>query len=146
MTTLATLVSLRDREVDRAARAARGAAEAAEAAAAEVHAARIALDAALSVRETAAARRLLRPGEECVALYLKRCDLAVAAADRALDDARRTFASADHAAELARRDWLRAEARRDAMRGLAGEERRDAERTAERRADDDLTLRTGVTR
>ncbi len=146
MTTLATLVSLRDREVDRAARAARDAAEAAEAAAAEVHAARIALDTAISVRETAAARRLLRPGEECVALYFERCDLAVAAAERALDDARRTFATAEHAAELARRAWLRAEARRDAMHGLADDERRDAQRTAERRAEDDLILRTGVSR
>lgn len=146
MTTLATLVSLRDREVDRAARAARGAAEAAEAAAAEVHAARIALDIAISVRRGAAARRLRRPGDECVSLYLERCELAVAAAERTLADTRQAFMTADQESELARRAWLRAEARRDAMRSLAADENRIAHREVERRAEDDLAIRAGARR
>lgn len=144
MTTLAVLAGLRDRYVDRAARAARDAAAALDAAALEVAAARVALEAAMMARHAAAARRLLHPGDERVALYLHRCEHGVAAAERTLDDARRTHAVAEHAAEAARRAWTRAEARRGVMRDLAADERRAAARLAERRAEGDLVLRTGT--
>ncbi|PCD03213.1 hypothetical protein COC42_01985 [Sphingomonas spermidinifaciens] len=146
MTTLAQLAGLRDREVERAARAAREAAAAVDAAAAELSTVELLLETAAMARHAAAARRLLHPADECVALYLQRCEQGVAEAERALEAARQSLEAAETASVQARRDWMRAEARRDAMRGLVEEAHRDSRRAAENRIADEPILRAGARR
>ncbi|WP_315760398.1 hypothetical protein [Sphingomonas sp. Y38-1Y] len=134
---LTVLTGLRARDVDRAARAAQAAATAVEAALVAVRDADLALAKARTLAAAAAEARFARPGDECVRLYLDRCTDQVAAAVADLEQAQQALATAEQAAEQARRDWMRAQARRDVITDLAADQIRDAGRAAERRSADE---------
>lgn len=142
---LATLDSLRAREVDRCAREAHAAAAAAEVRAAELADAGKKQQRAEGALEQARIDRAQLPADELVRAFVPHCEQCLELAVTAVEEARAALAEANELLETARRRWLRAQARRDVLTDLRRRLRTAERRGRERRVSDEANERRATT-
>lgn len=135
---LKTIMRLRRRDLDRSEREVAAARRTMVAAEAQASEASRACSRALSACDQAIAQQARHPCDPLVQLH---CRASAAKADAAREWRAQARAALDEAralAETLKREWLRAQARHDAMMGELDRAVRDWKRQLSRRADDDV--------
>jgi flagellar biosynthesis chaperone FliJ len=135
---LRTLVRLRRRNVDRRACAAAEGARAAEAAEIACRRVEAMVNEARRKQERALSERLRAPADPMIALFVRTSEATLSEARQQLRKAEIAMADAIDRAAALRQQWLRAQARLDALTGLLDRALLDSRRATERRRMDAL--------
>lgn len=135
---------LRAREVERCSRAAAEAAARAEREAAAVERAAHRERSAYAQLADAIRDRARRPADEFVRSFVEACEAAFVEAQRLAASTRQALAEAQERLREARRQWMRARARQDALAMLVQRMRRADRRARDRRLSDEANERAAA--
>lgn len=140
-----TLHRLRARDVDRQTRAVAVAVAASESAAGELARAEQHRQEAAETLDRARFERARSPADDCIRFFVEACEARLAEAQALITKAREAFDRSREHVFTARRMWLRAQGRYEALGRLVHQTRAKHRRSTDRRAADEANDRAATT-